>query len=526
MLSILASLVLILPAPLQETTRVSVSDAEVEANGRCFFTMISADGRYVVWMSRATNLVPNDTNGAIDGFMHDRESRTTIRITEAPGGIQANGPSFDPHVNHDGRIVAFLSDADNLVPGDTNGKRDVFVRDLVAGTIQRVSVDSAGVQSDDHSYRVALSGDGNLVLFDSYASNLVPGDGNGHSDVFAHDLTTGITTCVSVDDLGQIGSGGILGSTDPAVSEDGRYVGFASDDVTLVANDGNGLADCFLHDRTLGRTIRISVDSLGNEAVGGRSVNTTVSHDGRYTAYQSQAINLVPGDTNGVTDVFLYDLLTGQTTCVSPGLAGAPANGGSYDAAITDDGFFVAYHSSASNMVAGDVNGQTDVFIHDWRTGVTECVSNGLAGAPGDSGSRSPQVNYDGRIVTFDSRATNLVTGDTNNQKDIFVHTRAPTGPTLTVTGSCPGMVTLDVSGATALGLIGFLSGARGYTSYRDLPCVGLAIDLEAAVLRSTLPVDANGSATTSLLVGPALCGTYIQTIDLSACRVGNLVRL
>jgi len=300
-------------AAVFETTRVSVDSAGTQGTGgHSYETSLSADGRFVAFRSEATNLVAGDTNAADDIFVHDRQTGTTTRVSVDSAGTQGNSYSYTPSISADGRYVAFLSNASNLVAGDTNASWDIFVHDRQTGTTTRVSVDSTGTQGNGASaYHPSLSADGRFVAFLSEASNLVAGDTNGRSDIFVHDRQTGTTTRVSVDSAGTQGTGGH--SYTPSISADGRYVAFASTATNLVAGDTNGTGDIFVHDRQTG-----------------------------FVAFFSYATNLVAGDTNGLRDIFVHDRQTGTTIRVSVDSAGTQGNGNSFAPSISADGRFVA----------------------------------------------------------------------------------------------------------------------------------------------------------------------------------------
>src|SRR6266567_3491186 len=246
-----------------------------------------------------------------------------------------------------------------------------------AQTTVRVSVASDGTEGNDVSMGSALSADGRFVAFDSAATDLVAGDTNRVSDVFVHDRQTGTTERVSVASDGAQGNGssGLLSfAFPPALSADGRFVAFVSFATNLVASDTNGATDVFVHDRQTGITERVSVASDGTEG-NAASAGAALSADGRFVAFHSTATNLVAGDTNGKTDVFIHDRQTGITERVSVASGGTEGNGFSAEPALSADGRFVAFHNTATNLVAGDTNGKTDVFVHDRQTGTTERVS-------------------------------------------------------------------------------------------------------------------------------------------------------
>jgi uncharacterized repeat protein (TIGR01451 family) len=407
-----------------ETTRVSVASDGNEANGRSSNPSLSADGRHVAFTSFASNLVPGDTNGGYDVFVHDRETGETTRVSVASDGMQANSGSSNPSISACGRYVAFDSHASNLVPGDTNGIWDVFVYDRETGETTRVSVASDGSQGNGYSQHPSISSGGRHVAFISWASNLVPGDTNEVNDVFVHDRATGETIRVSVASDGAQANGE---SHNPSISADGRHVAFTSFASNLVPGDTNGGYDVFVHDRETGETTRVSVASDGTEANYG-SHYPSISADGRYVAFDSDASNLVPGDTNWHTDVFVHDRETGETTRVSVASDGTEANSGSSHPSISVDGQYVAFTSWASNLVPGDWNDTIDVFLYDRETGETTRVSVASEGTEANDGSLNPSISAGGHYVAFGSDASNLVPEDTNETMDVFVH-----GPTISV---------------------------------------------------------------------------------------------
>ncbi len=411
----------------QVTTRVSVDSGGIQGNKYSKSPSISADGRYVAFESEATNLVLGDTNGVLDIFVRDRLAGTVERVSVDSGGAQANDMSLYPSISADGRYVAFLSAATNLVPGDTNGVWDTFVHDRQTGTTECVSVDSAGAPSDGSSFSPpSVSADGRYVAFQSQATNLVPGDTNGANDVFVHDRQTGTTERVSLDSAGMQGN---AFSGYPSISGDGRYVAFVSFAGNLVPGDTNGHYDVFVRDRQAGTTERVSVSSTGAQGNGDSSngFGLTISADGRYVAFASDSSNLVPGDTNGFSDTFVRDRLLGTTERVSVSSAGVQGDHSSGNsAAVSADGRCVAFLSAASTLVPGDTNGAFDIFVRDRHLDTTQRVSVDSNGVQGnlDSDISGLSISADGRFVAFGSNATNLVPDDTNGIADVFVHDR------------------------------------------------------------------------------------------------------
>ncbi len=407
-----------------QTSRASVDSSGNQGNAVSSLYCgceLSADGRRVVFTSDADNLVPGDTNRMGDVFVRDLQTTETTRVSVSSAGAEGDEGSGFPTISADGRTAAFVGAASNLVPGDTNGTFDIFVRDLQTNQTTRVSVDSAGNQANSISLYTALSADGRYVAFVSAADNLVPDDTNGAMDVFVHDRQTGRTTRVSVDSAGREGDGA---SYSPALSADGQCVAFASEATNLVAGDTNGGADVFVHDCQSGRTTRVSVDSAGNQGTG-FSTWPSLSADGGTVAFYSDAADLVPGDTNGVADVFVHDCQSGRTTRASVSSAGVEGNADSLYCALSADGQAVAFTSAAGNFVVADTNATDDVFLRDLRTSATTRVSVSSAGEQADADSGYPTISADGRVVAFNSSATNLVADDTNGVGDVFVSAAA-----------------------------------------------------------------------------------------------------
>jgi Tol biopolymer transport system component len=428
-----ASALALLPATSAGLSTTSPrGDGEPEANGSSFYPRISPDGHFLTFTSFASNLVAGDTNRVADVFVYDRESGSSTRISVRSDGGQGNRNSVASVITADGRFVAFGSSASNLVAGDTNGADDVFVHDRETGATARVSVDSAGAQARTGSNVCGLSGDGRLVVFTSEASNLVAGDTNSARDVFVHDRATGSTTRVSVDSAGAQGNGDSDGC---ALTADGRFVVFDSYASNLVAGDTTLASDVFVHDRVSGSTTRISVDSAGAQA-DGDSGGSSVSSNARFVPFSSIARNLVVGDTNNTFDVFVHDRQSGATTRESLANGGAqsadPSSGGS----ISEDGRLVVFGSRAADLVTGDTNQANDVFVHDREDGSTRRVSVSTAGEQANGHAESGELSGDGRLVVFESYASNLIPEDTNRAIDIFVHDLQSGGTTRVSGGS------------------------------------------------------------------------------------------
>jgi Tol biopolymer transport system component len=399
------------------TELVSVSSSGEQGNGGSAPSAISADGRYVAFSSDASNLVAGDTNGTEDVFVRDRELGTTERMSVSSTGQQGNDESFEPAISANGRYVAFTSGASNLVAGDTNGNWDVFVRDRKLDTTKRVSVSSSGREGNGTSWQPAISADGRYVAFISRAKNLVPRDPKWY-DVFVRDRKLDTTRRVSVSSRERPAN---RKSAEPAISANGRYVAFTSQAMNLVprGRTRHFKPDVFVRDRKLGTTRRVSVSSRGR-AGNDDSFQPAISADGRYVAFTSYASNLVPRDPKW-GDVFVRDRKRHTTRRVSVSSTGQHGNNESYQPAISADGRYVAFGSLASNLVSGDTKETEDVFVRDRRLDTTRRVSVSSTGRPGNGLSFLPAISADGRYVAFYSEATNLVTGDANSAADAFV---------------------------------------------------------------------------------------------------------
>jgi Ca2+-binding RTX toxin-like protein len=412
------------PAPIAyaATERVSVDSAGGQADYRSFaHSAVSADGRFVAFESDARNLVPGDTNDRLDVFVRDRRTGQTERVSVDSAGGQIGG--FLPSISADGRFVVFGSGSD----------AGLLMRDRLADTTEPVGrgIDGrplSGSPSD-------ISSDGRFVAFSSHGSTNVPGDTNGHGDVFVHDRISGETERVSVDPAGGEGNGDSYGA---AISDDGRYVAFDSVAWNLVAGDTNDSNDVFVRDRLLGTTERVSVGAAGEQG-NTYSRGADLSVDGRYVTFDSFATNLVPGDTNNDHDVFVRDRETDTTERVSVTSTEEQANNDSEQPAISADGRYVAFESVATNISSA----YSGIFRRDRVLGKTQLVSRDSQGAVARGHSYDAAIGADGQAVAFTSDATNLVPDDTNGYTDAFV-----TGPAFPV----PSPPTCEGQAATIVG--------------------------------------------------------------------------
>lgn len=418
------------------TTRVSVAVDGSQGIGTTFAAAISANGRFVAFESDAPNLTPFDNNNARDIFVRDLVANTTERVSVPQGGGVGNLMSTAPAISADGRFVSFLSQATNLVPGDTNGVRDLFVRDRLTGTTERVSLSSAEAQANAETRSNAISGDGRFVAFESDATNLVSGDTNAARDVFLRDRATGQTERISIQSRGGEANNA---STLLAMSPDGQSVLFRSFATNLIPSESFGDGGVFLRNRLAGTTERVSLSP--NFSPVDPSGAVSMSAYGRYVAFASSRSDLVPEDTNGTSDVFVWDRATSTMERVSVSNTDRQSDGFSSTAgdvgrpAMSADGRYVVFDSVATNLVTLDSNGVRDVFIRDRVLGKTQRISVSQSSGQGNASSSGQAIDANGRMIAFLSDATNLVTGDTNAKLDAFVRDRALTDdlPTLSV---------------------------------------------------------------------------------------------
>jgi hypothetical protein len=454
-LCLCASLVSAAPKTM---TRVSVDSAGAEGNAESIQQpALSSDGRYVAFWSVSSNLVTADTNDASDVFVHDRVTGVTTRVSVDSAGVQANNWSYDPAISADGRYVAFQSLASNLVAADpgplgdvfihdratgattrlaiesiqgktyeyaanpsfatggryvvfqagivipgshsANGPNDVLVFDQETGTTTRVSVNTTGEAANDDSKQPVISADGRYVAFESLASDLISDDTNGLYDVFVYDRVAASTTRVNVSSTGAqaTDAGPYDWSGQALISADGRFVAFTSYADNLVPGDTNFQPDVFVKDVQTGAITRVNVDSAGCQTTPyyfNSSSGNALSSDGRYVAFASNSSNLATSDTNGTSDLFIHDRASGTTTRISVDVAGGQANGASYSSVMTPDGRYVAFSSEASNLVDGDMNGQSDIFVLERgpATGLAACHVPALTGIPDSNTDATPDL--------------------------------------------------------------------------------------------------------------------------------------
>jgi Tol biopolymer transport system component len=397
------------------TSRASVANWGAQASGMSSAPAVDGTGSFVVFISSAPDLVAGDTNGKDDVFVYDRYWRTTTRVSVSTNGTQANNLSQSPVISQDGRYIAFVSFATNLVPNDTNNQADVFLHDRFTHATMLVSAGVNGTQANHESRNPSIGG--NLVCFDSFASNLVANDTNQVPDVFTFSLASGEIRRVSITwDGGQPN-----GMSDQSqICADGSTVAFRSNANNLVADDTNQRDDIFVRNLTNSSTDIASRDFNWGGA-NGHSSEPAISGDGRFVAFESAATDLVPDDANGMADIFVRDTLCMITQRASISFNFQESNGPSNFPAISADGRFVSFFTFATNLVDHTLGFNENVVLHDLWIGDTSLVSRNTPGIASNSISRKPGMSGNGRFVAYESFATNLVSDDTNNNQDIYL---------------------------------------------------------------------------------------------------------
>jgi hypothetical protein len=403
-------------------TPVSINSGNILWNADSRNPSISADGRYVVFQSTGTNLVPWDINPHSKIFLRDTLNNTITLISTGYNG-PASDHSQHSQISDNGEFVVFESNSNNLVVWDDNGVSDIF---LYTRNTQQFTLISTGYNghANGASYNPNISADGNIISFSSEATNIVMSDSNNESDVFVYNRTTGITDRISVSSTAS--QADAQSSNIASISDNGRYIAFWSPATNLVTGDTNNVWDVFIRDRSNNTTERVSVSSTGVQAIGASSLKPRISADGGFIIFESHASNLVTDDTNSVADIFLRDISNNITERISVSSTGMQANGSSTNSNISADGRFIVFQSNATNLVTGDTNGFSDVFIYDTDHQTTERISVTSTGAQANGVSYNPTISANGRYISFATDATNLLSGDTNGFRDIVHVARIP----------------------------------------------------------------------------------------------------
>ncbi len=408
---------------------------------------LAGDGQTVAYVARISAAAPGaatvcSQRGNIVArecvLLYDLAAGTLEVMDLRPDGQRGNAYSRWPALSHTGGVVAFWSTSSDLVAADTNGASDVFDRDRAASATTRVSLTTFGGQgvgaSGDVGFpggdAVAISRNGRYVAFVSAAANLSSGDTNGALDVILRDRPARVTERVSLGNGGAQGNGASVLGARQAISDDGRFVVFASNASNLVPGDTNGRMDVFLRDRGAGTTERVSVPDAGGQGSGDSGPAAAISADGRYVAFASAATNLVSGDTNGAVDIFVRDRTAGRTVRVSLGTGGAQANAASghqvwEGLSMAAGGLTVAFRSAASNLVAGDTNGAADVFVAEPCAPLPTPTATAQAYPGPTNTATSPPTS----TVTAQPTATRTATATPTSTRPAYPGPATPTAP-------------------------------------------------------------------------------------------------
>lgn len=380
----------------------------------------SSDGRYVLFSSMSSQLVPNDTNGKLDWFVKDTQSNAVNRVNVKNDGSQLTADTYTAaSISSNGRYVSFIvANVNYQLPG--NHTDNVYVRDLKNGTTTLVSQSTAGVAGNGSSWggninTPEISADGRYIVFTSNATNLVSDDTNGQADVFLRDTKLNKTTILSNTDTGAP-SNGYSGS--PTISCDGAYVAFKSNATNLVTGNSNTNPSVYLVDRVSGNTIK----DITPNANAGAGNSTAISCDGSTLLFASGASNLVSNDTNNASDVFAYQLQDETIERVNVSTDGQQNSSSTGpEIGISFNGKYVTFTSNASNLVTDDTNNTRDIFIRDIQARVTQRINMRSDGMQTTGHSDNPYITQDGRGVIYHSSDSGLVSGDTNGMDDVFM---------------------------------------------------------------------------------------------------------
>ncbi|MBI5434255.1 MAG: hypothetical protein HZA52_15585 [Planctomycetes bacterium] len=396
------------------------------AAGPSDFPVVSGDGTVVCFSSGATDLIVGDATPPTepDVYAWDLGSTTPELVSVSTAGVQASRSASAHWTSWNGDLVLIASEATNLVPGDTNGKADWFVRDRAAGTTTRVNLSETGLELNADTYAGKMTSDGRYFVFTTPATNVVAGDLNPKQDVFLRDLVTGVVAIVNIDTLGAQGTD----SCGPGlVTEDGRLVVFDTLGNLAPCDTNLALPDVYVRDRVLGTTTCLSLDTSG--VASGGSLND-ISGDGRFVVWQTSAKNVVPGPWNVQVHVYLTDRLLGTTERVSVATTGIQANDDSSRGRVSLDGRFVTFESSASNLFPGIGIGWR-VYLRDRVAKTTTLICQNDLGVSADGPSFRPAISDDGTVIAFQSDGKNLSAIPLHGLPNVFVRSCPPLGPAL-----------------------------------------------------------------------------------------------
>lgn len=380
---------------------------------------MDATGLLVAFDSFASNLA--DCPGTFSKvYVHSRATLETNCIDRDLNGLPASGFGLRATLSADGTLICYESQASTLMEGDTNGVADIYVDDLVTGVRRRVSLATSGAEPDAACTNPIISGDGRFVFFQSMATNLAENIPEGTWQIYVHEIETGRTDLLT---RGYDGLPGNANSFDPYPSKDGMTVGFESRATNLHPDDTNDFFDVYAADRRAGEMRWIS-RGPGGIPPNDESFYARPTADGAEIVFNSEAWNLVPGDNNFATDVFIYDMGSGDIERINITEFGIESNGVSFWGHLSGDGRYCVFSSGGFTLVPDDTNFSFDVFVKDRQTGVVRRVSVASDGTEAELGSgvsNPPMFSDDGRFILFESAANNLIPNDGNIWVDIFI---------------------------------------------------------------------------------------------------------
>lgn len=508
------------------TERISSSTNGEPANNKAECVSFSADGRYAVFYSDASNLVEGDRNGHTDVFLRDRLLDTTSLVSISSTGLQGNGDSQCASISLDGRYIIYHSKANNLVEGDTNGVQDIFLRNRLTGETTRVSYRANGSQLDQDAFYAYISNDGSYISFVTADRHVIGNDPTDQLDTFVVNTTNGAIVRATVPYTGIEPNSSSWG----ALSGDGNSVVILSYATNMVANDTNNYADIFVYDLKQHTMNRASVASNGTQG-NNESLSPSISGNGRYVVWQSKATNFVPNDNNNYEDVFIRDMVNNTTSLVSISSSNQQGKDDSYEPSISDNGQYIAFMSTATNFDSHDTNIWPDVYVRDRIKQKTYLGAVLGDGTVSDSGSALPFISSDGRVIGFRSNSTNfageplpLCGNDACSQ--IYIHDQSLTGTfAITVGNGAPTIAPIadkQILENTSTGAIPLI------LSDPDTPLNNLVVSTsssnEILVPKQNITINGSGGnrtitvtpARTNVRINPNLVGRSIITVTVS----------
>lgn len=372
--------------------------------------VMSEDGRFIAYHSNSNDLSLDDDNCDRDIFLFDSQTNTTTIISRLPGSPVAGscsnlGNSSYPSISADGRFIAFLSSNASLVVGDSNARDDVFVFDRINNTIERVSISSSGTQINSNAdIEQTITANGRFVVFSAGGNIATPS--SPATQIYLRDRQNNTTTLVSKSTLGGPANGN---SRNPYIDRSGSHIIYLSDATDIISGDNNGVADFVIYDIGADSSSAANLSSSNQLPTTGANERPFVTGSGRYLVFPHAANNLVANDNNSNSDLFVRDTLNNSNSRESVDSNGNETTGLNSHPRMSEDGRFVVFRGSANNLVSGDSNGQPDVFMRDRLTQTTYRFSVSASGDQANGTSAAPFISANGRYIGFSTIATNIL---------------------------------------------------------------------------------------------------------------------